>query len=43
MKFALIERDAYGAYLVLGPLNDARVTLLRARPGRLVPPAQPAS
>ena len=43
MKFALIERDAYGAYLVLGPLNNARVTLLRARPARLVPPAQPAS
>jgi CDP-glycerol glycerophosphotransferase len=43
MKFALIERDAYGAYLVLGPLNNARVTLLRARPGRLAPPAQPAS
>jgi CDP-glycerol glycerophosphotransferase len=29
MKFALIERDAYGAYLVLGPLNHARVAVAR--------------
>jgi CDP-glycerol glycerophosphotransferase len=36
MKFALIERDAYRAYLVLGPLNNARVAVARAgraRPG----------
>jgi len=36
MKFALIERDAYRAYLVLGPLNSARVAVTqagRARPG----------
>ena len=36
MKFALIERDAYPAYLVLGPLNNARVAMTRAgraRPG----------
>jgi hypothetical protein len=33
MKLALIERDAYGAYLVLGPLNNARVALARARRG----------
>jgi len=32
MKFALIERDAYPAYLVLGPLNNARVAA--TRPGR---------
>jgi hypothetical protein len=30
MKFALIERDAYRAYLVLGPLNNARVAATRA-------------
>jgi CDP-glycerol glycerophosphotransferase len=30
MKFALIERDAYPAYLVLGPLNNARVAMTRA-------------
>ena len=30
MKFALIERDAYPAYLVLGPLNNARVAVTRA-------------
>jgi CDP-glycerol glycerophosphotransferase len=30
MKFALIERDAYGAYLVLGPLNHGRVAVARA-------------
>jgi CDP-glycerol glycerophosphotransferase len=30
MKFALIERDAYRAYLVLGPLNNARVAMARA-------------
>jgi CDP-glycerol glycerophosphotransferase len=37
MKLALIERDAYGAYLVLGPLNNARVAVaraMRARPAR---------
>ena len=37
MKFALIERDDYRAYLVLGPLNNARVAVARAwraRPGR---------
>jgi CDP-glycerol glycerophosphotransferase len=36
MKFALIERDAYRAYLILGPLNKARVAATRAgraRPG----------
>ena len=32
MKIALIGRDAYWAYLVLGPLNNARVAVLRARP-----------
>jgi glycosyltransferase involved in cell wall biosynthesis len=31
MKIALIERDAYWAYLILGPLNNARVGLRRAR------------
>lgn len=31
LKFALIERDAYPAYLVLGPLNNARVAVTRAR------------
>src|SRR5215831_2447252 len=36
MKFALIERDAYPAYLVLGPLNNARVAA--TRPGRARPP-----
>ncbi|HEY7359220.1 MAG TPA: glycosyltransferase [Streptosporangiaceae bacterium] len=30
MKFALIERDAYRAYLILGPLNNARVAATRA-------------
>ena len=25
LKIALIERDAYRAYLVLGPVNNARV------------------
>jgi len=34
MKFALIERDAYRAYLVLGPLNNARVAVTRARRAR---------
>jgi CDP-glycerol glycerophosphotransferase len=34
LKFALIERGAYGAYLVLGPLNSARVAVARARPAR---------
>jgi CDP-glycerol glycerophosphotransferase len=36
MKFALIERDAYRAYLIFGPLNNARVAATgagRARPG----------
>jgi CDP-glycerol glycerophosphotransferase len=32
MKIALIGRDAYRAYLVLGPLNSVRVAVLRARP-----------
>ena len=37
-KIALIERDAYGAYLVLGPLNRARVALRRLRrPGQARP------
>jgi CDP-glycerol glycerophosphotransferase len=43
MKFALIERDAYRAYLVLGPLNHARVAVARAgrpRPGWSAAPAQ---
>jgi CDP-glycerol glycerophosphotransferase len=31
LKFALIDRDAYPAYLVLGPLNKARVAVARAR------------
>ena len=34
LKFALIERDAYRAYLVLGPLNNARVAVARARRAR---------
>jgi CDP-glycerol glycerophosphotransferase len=34
MKFALIERDAYPAYRVLGPLNNARVAVTRARRAR---------
>jgi CDP-glycerol glycerophosphotransferase len=34
MKFALIERDAYRAYRVLGPLNNARVAVARARRAR---------
>src|SRR5215468_344774 len=34
MKFVLIERDAYPAYLVLGPLNSARVAVARARRAR---------
>jgi CDP-glycerol glycerophosphotransferase len=34
MKFALIERGAYRAYLVLGPLNNARVAVARARRAR---------
>jgi hypothetical protein len=43
MKFALIERDAYGAYLLLAPLNNARVAVARAgraRPGRGAAAAQ---
>jgi CDP-glycerol glycerophosphotransferase len=35
MKIALIERDAYRAYRVLGPLNNARVAVARARPAQL--------
>jgi CDP-glycerol glycerophosphotransferase len=31
LKFALIKRDAYPAYLVLGPLNKARVAVARVR------------
>jgi CDP-glycerol glycerophosphotransferase len=31
LKFALIERDAYPAYRVLGPLNNARVAVTRVR------------
>src|SRR5215468_4194000 len=38
MKFALIDRDAYRAYLVLGPLNHARVAVTRA--GRARPRAE---
>ena len=38
MKFALIERDAYRAYLILGPLNHARVAVTRA--GRARPRAE---
>jgi CDP-glycerol glycerophosphotransferase len=34
MKFALIERGAYRAYLVLGPLNHARVAVARASRAR---------
>ena len=43
LKFALIERDAYRAYLVLGPLNNARVAVTkagRARPGWAAAAAQ---
>jgi CDP-glycerol glycerophosphotransferase len=38
MKFALVERDAYPAYLILGPLNNARVAMTRA--GRARPRAE---
>jgi CDP-glycerol glycerophosphotransferase len=38
MKFALIERDAYRAYLILGPLNHARVAVTRG--GRARPRAE---
>jgi len=40
MKFALIERGAYGAYLVLGPLNNARAAMARAWPPRRAQPAR---
>ncbi len=30
LKIALVERGAYGAYMILGPLNGARVALRRA-------------
>jgi CDP-glycerol glycerophosphotransferase len=39
MKFILIERGAYGAYLILGPLNNARVALARVWPRRRARPA----
>ena len=42
MKVALIERDAYGAYLVLGPLNNARVAAARILPARRARQPQPA-
>jgi CDP-glycerol glycerophosphotransferase len=32
-KIALVERDAYGLYLILAPLNAARVALRRPRRG----------
>jgi len=40
MKFALIERGAYGAYRILGPLNNARAAMARAWPPRRVQPAR---
>ena len=40
MKFALIERGAYGAYLILGPLNNARAAMARAWQPRRAPPAR---
>jgi len=40
MKFALIERGAYGAYRVLGPLNNARAAMARAWPARRAQPAR---
>jgi len=40
MKFALIERGAYGAYRVLGPLNNARAAMARAWPPRRAQPAR---
>jgi CDP-glycerol glycerophosphotransferase len=40
MKFALIERGAYGAYLILGPLNNARAAMARAWPPRRAQPAR---
>src|SRR6266550_8543865 len=39
MKFALIERGAYGAYRILGPLNNARAAMARAWPPRRAQPA----
>lgn len=42
LKVALIGRDAYWAYLVLSPVNDARVAMARARSaGRRRGPGQP--
>jgi CDP-glycerol glycerophosphotransferase len=40
-KVALIERDAYRSYLVLGPLNRVRVTLRRLGRVRLARPPAP--
>jgi Glycosyl transferase family 2 len=40
MKFALIERGAYGPYLILGPLNNARAAMARAWPPRRAQPAR---
>jgi len=40
MKFALIERGAYGAYRILGPLNNARAAMARAWPPRRAQPAR---
>ena len=40
MKFALIERGAYGAYRILGPLNNARAATARAWPPRRAQPAR---
>jgi hypothetical protein len=40
MKFILIERGAYGAYLILGPLNNARAALARVWPSRRAQPAR---
>jgi Glycosyl transferase family 2 len=40
MKFALIDRGAYGAYLILGPLNNARAAMARAWPPRRPQPAR---
>ncbi len=42
MKVALIEWDAYGAYQVLGPLNNARVAAARILPARRARQPQPA-
>jgi CDP-glycerol glycerophosphotransferase len=40
MKFALIERGAYGAYRILGPLNTPRAALAGAWPPRRAQPAR---